>query len=90
VLYDDYCRVITPENLLTEESEEVGGRGRGFRLCSVALVCWFLGVWGWRLNALVGFWCLVFGLVSGGAAAAALGGAVLVVLRATRFFGGGV
>jgi hypothetical protein len=22
-LYDDYCRVITPENLLTEESEEV-------------------------------------------------------------------
>jgi hypothetical protein len=23
-LYDDYCRVITPENLLTEESEEVG------------------------------------------------------------------
>jgi hypothetical protein len=24
-LYDDYCRVITPENLLTEESEEVGG-----------------------------------------------------------------
>lgn len=24
-LYDDYCRVITPENLLTEESEEVSG-----------------------------------------------------------------
>lgn len=23
VLYDDYCRVITPENLLTEETEEV-------------------------------------------------------------------
>jgi hypothetical protein len=23
VLYDDYCRVITPENLLTDESEEV-------------------------------------------------------------------
>lgn len=22
-LYDDYCRVITPENLLNEESEEV-------------------------------------------------------------------
>ena len=22
-MFDDYCRVITPENLLTEESEEV-------------------------------------------------------------------
>jgi len=30
VLYDDYCRVITPENLLTEESEEV---------CAMLLQC---------------------------------------------------
>ncbi|KIZ02128.1 AMP deaminase [Monoraphidium neglectum] len=30
VLYDDYCRVITPENLLTEESEEV---------CNMLLAC---------------------------------------------------
>lgn len=30
VLYDDYCRVITPENLLTDESEEV---------CAMLLEC---------------------------------------------------
>lgn len=33
-LYDDYCRVITPENLLTEESEEVShAQLRVTRLC---------------------------------------------------------
>jgi hypothetical protein len=29
MMYDDYCRVITPENLLTEECEEVGSLAAG-------------------------------------------------------------